>query len=62
MIHLCATKPLEREHEGEIKYGKNKKSEKLKHNHLRCFSDDGWMMKEQPESWWRADTEWMQSL
>lgn len=23
-----------------------KKREKLKHNHLRCFSDDGWMMKE----------------
>lgn len=33
------------EHEGEIKYGETKR-EKLKHNHLRCFWDDGKMMKE----------------
>lgn len=28
-----------REHDGGINYGGKK------HNHLRCFSDDGWMMK-----------------
>lgn len=49
---------MEREHEGEIKRGE-KKVEKLKHNHLRCFSDDGWMMKEQPGSKRREITEWM---
>lgn len=54
---------MEREHEGEIKYEKKKeKREKLKHNHLRCFSDDGWMMKEQSGSEKRANTEWMPSL
>ncbi len=39
-----------------------KKKKREKHNHLRCFSDDGWMMKEQPGSEWRANTEWIRSL
>lgn len=58
------TTQMEHEHEGKIKYGGEKKrqGEKPKRNHLRCFSDDGQMMKEQPWSEPRANTERLQSL
>lgn len=45
---------MKREHEGEIKC--KGKMEKLKHNHLRCFSDGKWMMKEHPGSGWKANS------
>lgn len=46
----------------EARLSRQKKRQKLEYNHLRCFSDDGWMMKEQPGSERGANTEWMPSL